>query len=113
MPETEKAWMPIEVSNFDMALPAKVSHMMPEYKEIPRTFENQEKWERLVSEWFFCGVKNLNMTPREGIDKAKALRHIKTIMGSFEPQHEHKGAACAYLLSLWFTDATWERSTTT
>jgi len=40
--------------------------------------------------------------PNDGIDQNKALRHIKAILGSFEPKHEHKEAAAAYLLSLWF-----------
>jgi len=32
-------------------------------------------------------------------------------MVSFNPSHEHKVAACTYLMSEWFEDAEWERST--
>jgi hypothetical protein len=28
--------------------------------------------------------------------------HLKAIMGSFQPKHEHKTAGVAYLMSLWF-----------
>lgn len=101
-----------EVSPLDMAFPTTVKHLMPPYAEIPAEFKNDRTvWNRLVSDWFFCGVKNLTLTPKDGIDKDKALRHIKTVMGSFEPKHEHKEAACAYLLSQWFEGgATWERA---
>jgi hypothetical protein len=42
------------------------------------------------------------LTPREGVDKHKALAAIKAIIGSFAPKHEHKTSGCGYLLSEWF-----------
>jgi hypothetical protein len=45
--------------------------------------------------------------PKEGVDVDKALRHIQAIMRSYQPKHEHKEAAVAYLLSQWFDDVTW------
>ena len=51
-----------------------------------------------MSEWFFYGLKDAQFVPNEGIDKGEALRHLGYIMGSWEPQHEHKEAGCAYLL---------------
>lgn len=98
---------PQEISDIDLAFPATVSHLMPPMKEIPTEFKElnrSEKWQKLVSEWFFGGVKLGKITPKSGIDPTKALRHIRAIMGSFEPSHEHKEAACAYLLSVWFDD---------
>ena len=108
----EQTVFPIaEVFDLDIAFPANVSHLMPAYEDIPREFKHGSgKWNRLVSDWFFCGLKNLQLVPKDGTDQTKALRHIKAIIGSFEPKHEHKEAACAYLLSQWFSDATWERA---
>jgi hypothetical protein len=87
--------------------------IIPAMKDIPEEFKNypaKNKWCRLFNDWFFSGVKNLKMVPKAGVDAPKAMRHIKTILGSFEPQHEHKEAAVAFLLSEWFEDATWERA---
>ena len=100
-----------EIDAVTAAFPANVSHLMPKMSDIPKEFHyGHTVWNKLVSEWFFCGVNNLKLTPKEGIDKDAALRHVKTVMGSFEPKHEHKEAACAYLLSQWFTDPSWERA---
>lgn len=111
MPEITK-WEPQEISDVDYAFPATVSHLMPKYEDIPSEFRNwnsRNKWMQMVADWFFCGLADLKMSPKERIDTEKALRHIGTIMGSFEPKHEHKEAACAYLLSLWFDDATYTK----
>lgn len=100
-----------EIDGVTAAFPTHVSHLMPKMSEIPEEFHRgRTVWNRLVSQWFFCGVKNLQLTPKDGIDKAAALRHVQTVMRSFEPKHEHKEAACAYLLSQWFTDPSWEKA---
>lgn len=97
-----------EVTDVDMAFPASVKHLIPE--EIPKEFKHHRStvWNKLFSDWFFFGLKSLELTPKEGVDKDKALRHIKCIMGSFEPKHEVKESAVAYLLSEWFIDPIWE-----
>lgn len=108
MPEIKE---PMEVSDVFLVFPASVRHMMPEYKEIPEEFRNwnrPNKWGKLVATWFFRGLKNVQYKPKQGIDQKKALRHIKAIMGSNAPKHEHKEAAVAYLLSQWFDDITYE-----
>jgi hypothetical protein len=83
--------------------------MMP---KVPTNYPDRQKWERFQSDWFYCGLKSTDgLIPREGVDKAKAMRHLKTIQGSFEPSHEDKVAAVAYLASLWFTpESTWQRA---
>jgi hypothetical protein len=42
------------------------------------------------------------------VDGELAIRHLQVIQASFEPKHEHKEAAVAYLASLWFTDFDYE-----
>lgn len=105
--------VPQEISTIDAAFPAKVAHLMPKYDEIPeefRNFNHHNKWQNLVSTWFFEGIKIKELKPKDGIDAKKAMRHIGTILKSFEPKHEHKEAACAYLLSLWFDDILYDRA---
>jgi anti-sigma factor ChrR (cupin superfamily) len=52
--------------------------------------------------WFFSGLKNEDMpTAKDGIDFNDAMRHLGAIQGSFEPKHEHKQAAVAFLASKW------------
>lgn len=103
---------PTEVNDLDIAFPATVRHLMPKYSEVPEEFQgNSSKWNRFFSDMFYRGIKNADLKPKEGIDKDKAMRHIRCVAGSFEPKHEHKEAAVAYLMSLWFDDSsTWERA---
>lgn len=57
------------------------------------------KYNDLFSELFFSGGK-LNF--KENLDESfveKALPYFKSLMGSFEPKHEHKEAICALILS--------------
>lgn len=94
---------PQEVDNLTMAFPTNISHLMPSMEEIPEEFKSYHNpWCKLFSEWFYKGISQSKLVAKESIDREKALRHIGTIMGSFEPKHEHKEATVAYLLSLWF-----------
>lgn len=109
---TVTVWRPAEIDDITAAFPASVEKLMPKYDDIPDEFRNQNhrnKWTGMVSDWFFSGLKDLKLKPKAGIDEGKAMRHVATIMRSYEPNHEHKEAACAYLLSLWFDDATYTK----
>lgn len=106
-----EAWKkPKDVSNFEIAFPAGVMELLPPMEQIPDEFQmgSRNKWNRLVGDMFFKGVMNLQLIPKDGIDSNQAFRVIRTIIGSWEPQHEHKEAGAAYLLSLWFKDASWQ-----
>lgn len=99
---------PQKIDDVDVAFPAKVSHLMPKFEEIPANYPNKSKWLQFQSDWFYTGIKGKDLKVKEGIDKRDAIRHLQAIQGSFEPKHEHKEAAVAYLASLWFTeDSTW------
>lgn len=98
---------PKTVDQLTMVFPAKVvGDYLPPYEEIPEEFKRTKtKWNHVVCEWFFKGLpKGTKFVPKEGIDRERALRHIQTCLGSFEPKHEHKEAGVAYLMSLWFED---------
>lgn len=111
MEETSTTYLPKELTALDVAFGVGAEKIMPPYSQIPDEFKRgRTKWNDLVNDWFYCGVSDLEVTPKEGIDKQKALLNIRAIIGSFEPKHEHKEAACAYLLSLWFDNPTWKQA---
>ena len=83
-----------------------ISHM-PKMAEIPEEvnmYSGRAPELKVVQTWFFSGLGEdvERLKPRKGIDKNDALRAIAAIMRSWEPKHEHKTAACAYLMREWF-----------
>lgn len=99
-----------EISDVQMVFPANVLDYMPKYEDIPKKYktDSYSGTNRLFNDWFFRGLKELSMKTREGVDEGKAIRAIRSIMGSYAPKHEHKEAAVAFLLDEWFTDIKWE-----
>jgi len=102
---------PQDISDVDLAFPAEVMHLMPKYDEIPKQFKSERSsWgNKLFNDMFYSGLSKLELTPKPDIDPKKAFRHIRAIMGSFQPKHEHKEAAIAMLFEEWFEKADWER----
>lgn len=101
-----------EISDLDLAFPARAMEWLPPMNEIPEQFKNpnsKEKWNRLFNDAFCFGLSDLSLVPKDGINPAKAWRVVRACVGSFAPKHEHKEAGCAYLLSEWFDDAKWKR----
>ena len=99
--------LPKEVSDLDLGFgPKNLEEYLPAMSEIPEEFREQrgeaKKWIQVVDDWFFSGIHNLVATPKVGVDKKTAMRHLKTILSSYDPQHEHKTAGVAWLLSQWF-----------
>lgn len=107
---SEKKWLPKEgLTKLDMVFGGNMKELLPPYDSIPKEFkdwnnENNEPWGRLAADWFYYGLKSFEATPKEGVDKGKALTHIGAILASFDPKHEHKMAGAAYLLSQWFDE---------
>lgn len=100
---------PIIVSGLDLAFGGKISDLLPKYSDIPNEFKRgNTKWNKVVSDWFFCGLKECQWKPKDGIKTEDALRHVKAVMASWEPKHEHKEAGCAYLLSEFFEDVSYK-----
>ena len=101
-----KPYLPQEVDNLTLAFPASVEDLMPEHNDIPKEFRDwnsRNKWLKFQEHWFFYGLnEDFETYPKAGIDPEKAFRHLKTIQGSYQPKHEHKAAAVAFLASLWF-----------
>lgn len=101
-------YLPVEVTDTQMAFPADALDRMPEWDDIPAEFRLGGTWqERLWRDVFYLGLEAISLTPAEGIEAEKAWRHLQSIVGSYAPKHEHKMAALAYLTSLWFRGARW------
>src|SRR5579871_382448 len=88
----------------------RLGDLIPKWEAIPKEFKDgNTKWNKLFHVWFFEGLeKGAEFKPKAGVDKTKALRHVRAVMGSFEPRHEHKEAAVAYMMSEWFEDVVYE-----
>lgn len=95
---------PKAVSDLDVGMGSvDMGYLLPSMSEIPEEFKTgYGKWQKIVDDWFFSGLRMTNVVPKEGVDKVQAIRHIKAILHSWSPKHEHKTAGVAYLMSLWF-----------
>lgn len=108
--ETQRRLPVPPVSDADVTF-GSIKHM-PAMSDIPDTFCGYgNPYRRAVSTWFFAGAKREDrtltvggkrFTARPGIDARAAIAAIRSVLGSFQPSHEHKEAACAYMLSEWF-----------
>ena len=115
----EAPYRPVEVSDVLLAFPASVKDLMPAEDAIPAEFwhwtsrsvkdaEGPEKWVAFQGKWFYEGLPpHITFDLKEGIDGNTAVRHLHAIQGSFEPKHEYKQAAVAFLASLWFNDVSY------
>lgn len=108
----EKFAQPTPVDDVLLSFPARVRHLMPAYSDAlikwARTDEGRG-WVQVQRDWFYNGLQDVESYPKAGVDPAAAWRHLKTIQGSFEPKHEHKEIAVAYLMSLWFDRITYTK----
>lgn len=110
---TDQWARPTEIDDISVAFPANVGHLMPDIQTAEDALralpDRGKKWIEFQSRWFFSGLpRGTSVTPKDGIDLTLAMRHLGAIQRSFEPQHEHKEAAVAYLASRWFDDVKYE-----
>jgi hypothetical protein len=103
------AYLPQDIPASEAAYGAvDTSQWMPAYEAVPVEFKQlNNKWNILVTGWWFDGVHPalvVKLRAKEGIDRKKALDQLHACIRSFEPAHNHKMAACAYLMSLWFEE---------
>lgn len=95
------------VTDLDVTFgPKNMTDFLPAAKDIPEQFwKTSDKWSAYISSWFFNGLSEWPIA-KPGINFKIATAHIRTIITSYEPKHEHKIAGCAYLASLWFDEKT-------
>ena len=101
----ERFAQPKPVDDLRVTFPANVEDLMPGYEDIPDDFKGGAnpyvKWQR---RWFHHGLSKFPDV-REEVSKARVARHLAVIQKSFEPKHEHKEAAVAFLASLWIDES--------
>ena len=101
----EEPYLPIEMYDLDLVFPAGMDRLMPPQEKIPDAFKKHSgtRWNELQARWFFSGLpEGTKWVPNKGINKDADFRHLKAIQSSWDPKHEYKEAAVAYLMSLWF-----------
>lgn len=106
MESTNKEIKPMPVSEVELAFGGR-PELLPVWDSIPSEFKDHfgTRWNRLFNQWFYKGLPaGVRWIPKPGIDVRAALNHIQAVMCSWDPKHEHKEAAVAFLLSLWFED---------
>ncbi len=87
----------------------ELEKFLPSYAEIPEEFKSgHNKWTKFQSDWYFSGIDNVKLTPKDDVDKTSALAHLGVLQASFEPKYVHKRAGVAYLASLWFDDVSYD-----
>lgn len=103
---TEDRWaQPQAIDNVFLAFPACViGTMIPAWEDVPKEFRDATNpWARSASTWFaYSPHVTFSADPKAGVDMRVAARHLLACLRSYEPKHEHKIAAVAYLMSRWF-----------
>lgn len=98
-------WMPQSVSDVLMAFPGDIGHLIPDPMAIPDEFweSSGNDWVEFIGRWFASGLTaDTRAFLAQDIDGNTAFRHLKTVLGSYQPKHEHKSAGLAFLCSRWF-----------
>ncbi|MBU8820874.1 hypothetical protein KL864_33965 [Mycolicibacterium goodii] len=86
-----------------LAFPAVLGDLLPPLEDIPAQYPDREHWLEFQHKWFAGSLPaEIEAEPADGIDVQAAARHLAAIQRSFEPKHEHKMAAVAWLASRWF-----------
>jgi hypothetical protein len=113
---TELAWPVPEINDMTLAFPAYALDWMPEYDAIPDEFKDRHsreaEWIQIANYWFANGLNDkVEFYAREGVDAKAAFRALQATLGSYQPKHEHKIAAVAYMMSCWFSSVKkWKHS---
>lgn len=82
-----------------------LSNLLPEDEIPPEFYRLGNKWNKLVSLWFFSGLpKNVKLHAKEGVDRNDAVKHCKVVLNSCDLEHNTKIAIVAFLVSQWFED---------
>ena len=96
---------PQEVTDLDLAFPAYVmGSLLPNWGDIPAEYKSGNRWAVLANHIFYKGGEDVAIKVKEGVDRRKAKRHLMACLGSYQPNHEHKIAGVAWLMSQWFDD---------
>lgn len=104
----DNPWIPVELTAVEKAFPAHVAHLMPQQQHIADSYRLESnvtpnEWAQFASQWFAGKLpSDMGILPKEKINVRVAYEHLNAILRSYEPKHEHKLSAVAFLASKWF-----------
>lgn len=76
------------------------SKLLPPWEILPPEFQKmQSHWCQFTETLFHTGGRLPVFKP--GLNTKMCVRHIDTCLSSWEPDHKHKIAGVAWLISLW------------
>ncbi len=94
---------PQKIDDVTRTFPGRLGTLLPPRGLIPDDYPNRKAWRAFQSTWTAGKLPpDPLLEPTEGVDPAAAWRHLTAIQSSFEPKHEHKMDAVAWLASRWF-----------
>lgn len=104
---TDDYAQPQPISDAQLAFPASLGSLLPPTAVIPDDYPYRDDWLDFQRDWFYGQLpEDCEMHPAPGIDAHIAGRHLEALQRSFQPKHEHKEVAVAWLSSRWFTHVT-------
>ena len=90
-----------ELKEVDAAFPD--GRHTPAWESIPKCFKDgKTKYNEMFAKAFYYGLNTNELKTKPGVDKAKNLKFYRHCAGTFSTKHEHKEAACAWILSETF-----------
>lgn len=99
--------LPQQVDDVMLAFSAGLGDLLPPLEVIPVEYPHRQEWLAFQHKWFAGSLPpDLEMVPSAGVDAQRAGRHLTVLQRSYEPKHEHKMAAVAWLASRWFVRVT-------
>lgn len=99
--------LPQRVDDVMLAFPAGLGALLPPLEVIPAEYPHRQEWLEFQNKWFAGALPpDSEMEPSDGVDAQIAGRHLTVLQRSYEPKHEHKMAAVAWLASRWFVRVT-------
>jgi len=110
-PKLNDGWdEPQEVSDVDVAFPARGEELTPPWELIPEHLQlnwwigRGNLWVDFMHRWFQHGdaFERYDVWPRPDVDPVKALRHLRVVLTTYATKHEHKIAGAAWLASRWY-----------
>ena len=107
MPTVDTFAQPVAIPRVQQVFPANLGDLLPPLDLIPEAYRSGRAGH--VSTYARSMAlgridESLALIKRPGVDPELAWTHLCTIASSFEPKHEHKEAALAWLLSMWYLD---------
>jgi hypothetical protein len=106
--EGEKMMNTLNPQPRPLAEGSSVQLLLVDYAQIPEDFKGflpNNIHSKVQAHWFYKGLSSeqfSRISPKEGINKDHAWKHLHTIQTSFDIGHNLKTAQVAYLLSKWF-----------